>query len=160
MASPPLVLVFCGFPINGSQVSRRDGMSYYHRHHLEHHHHHLDHVIIVIMTMMIMIIVKCLASVVAWWNVLSQHFKLFIQTQRHILLDTEAHIFRQQGIYLQVKCHIMPPHEPTHIFYNQTQWIVSFEHQKEAQKINLYCFQSHKIGKAHQWKVKIRLVLC
>ena len=65
MASPPLVLVFCGFPINGSQVSRRDGMSYYHRHHLEHHHHHLDHVIIVIMVMMIIIIVKCLASVVA-----------------------------------------------------------------------------------------------
>ena len=43
MASPPLVFVFCGFPINGSQVSQRDGMSYYHRHHLEHHHHRHDH---------------------------------------------------------------------------------------------------------------------
>ena len=44
MASPPLVLVFCGFPINGSQVSRRDGMSYYHRHHLDQHHHrHRNH---------------------------------------------------------------------------------------------------------------------
>ena len=65
MASPPLVLVFCGFPINGSQVSRRDGMSYYHRHHLDPHQIIMTMMIIVIMTMMMIIIVKCLASVVA-----------------------------------------------------------------------------------------------
>ena len=152
MASPPLVLVFCGFPINGSQVSRRDGMSYYHRHHLEHHHHrhdhddcrhhdHDDHDHRQVSGKCCRVMECCITRLQTFHS------------------DTEAHIIRHRGTYFQTTRHIstgqMSHHaasffEPTHIFYNQTQWIVSFEHQKEAQKINLYCFQTHKIGKAHQ----------
>ena len=103
MASPPLVLVFCGFPINGSQVSRRDGMSYYHRHHLDHHHHHYDHDD-------------------HRHNDHNDHYhrqvsgkccrvmECRITALQTFHSDTEAYIFIQQGTYLQVKCHIMPPH--------------------------------------------------
>ena len=96
MASPPLVLVFCGFPINGSQVSRRDGMSYYHRHHLDQHHHrhrnHDDHYHRQVSG-------KC-----------CRVMECRITALQTFHSDTEAYIFIQQGTYLQVKCHIMPPH--------------------------------------------------
>ena len=102
--------------------------------------------IIVIITMMIIIILKCLASVVAWWNVVSQDFKLFIQTQ--------AHIYRSNVTSCRLILWIFS-------YFLQSDTLDSLiERQKEAQKINLNCFQRQKIGKAHQWKVKIRLVLC
>ena len=110
--------------------------------------------IIVIITMMIIIILKCLASVVAWWNVVSQDFKLFIQTQRHIFSYNKAHIYRSNV----TSCRLILW---TFSYFLQSDTLDSLiERQKEAQKINLNCFQRQKIGKAHQWKVKIRLVLC
>ena len=127
MASPPLVLVFCGFPINGSQVSRRDGMSYYHRHHLDHHHHHHDH------------------DDHRHHDHDDDHHRQVsgkccrvmecrITALQTFHSDTEAHIFIRQGTYFQTTRHISTGQkshhaasffEPTHIFYSQTQWLVS-----------------------------------